>query len=487
MRINFSLVVLFVSILAMSGTTFMYAGEQQLQLLEQANAAVEMKAKLTATDPLRPIFHLQTKANWINDPNGPIYFHSEYHIFFQHNPYGAKWGNMSWGHAVSSDLVHWRHLPIVLTPQPDGYDKDGVFSGCCVDDNGVMTIVYTGVSPQVQCIARSHDNGRTFEKYQGNPVIAAPPVDNVEGFRDPFVWKNGDWWYVVIGSGIKGEGGTAFLYRSKNLESWEYLNRIATGFGVMWECPNFFPLGDKWLLAVSPYGECKYTVGDFDGRHFTPTQWRRMDLGGRAGFYAPNCLVDEKGRRIIWGWITGGGSEGYPWNGMLTLPRVLSLRDDGRLGVEPLPELARLRTAHRHWNEMIVAKDSVFVLPEFKSRTFEMIVEFDPSGTSRFGVEVLRSDDGGEKQMILFDNENLTLHSGDKSGEFQLLPDEKSLKLHIFVDRSVIEVFANNRVCLTRRVYPKNENALGVALFSIGRSALVKRVDVWEMETIWKE
>ncbi len=464
----------------------LFGQETHNRALYRANESVEKAAAKAQTDPLRPIFHLQTKANWINDPNGPIFFNGEYHMFFQHNPYGDKWGNMSWGHAVSRDMVTWEHLPIVLTPGPDSYDKDGVFSGCAVDDGGVLTIMYTGVQPEVQCIARSYDNGRTFSKFKGNPVISAPPLQDGEGFRDPFVWKDGDWWYCVIGSGIKGEGGTAFLYRSKNLESWEYLSRIATGFSRMWECPNFFPLGEKWLLAVSPYGEVKYAVGDFDGRHFHHGQWQRMDFGGRAGFYAPNCLVDEKGRRIMWGWITGGGSKGYPWNGMLTLPRVLSLREDGKLGIEPLPELKALRALAADYSSIKLERGQLFVLPDFKSRTFEMIVEFDPGGTSRFGVEVLRSETGDDKQVILYDNESLTLSVGDKSGDFEVLRKD-AITLHIFVDRSVIEVFANNRACLTRRVYPKDIDSQTVAVFAGSRPVSIKRLEVWELDTIWRE
>lgn len=456
-------------------------------LLNKANASVTAAAARVTDDPLRPIFHLQTRANWINDPNGPIYFDGEYHMFFQHNPYGDSWGNMSWGHVVSRDLVTWQHLPIVLTPTPNSYDKDGVFSGCCVDDNGTMTIIYTGVSPEVQCIARSEDHGRTFSKYSGNPVIAEPPVKDVTGFRDPFVWKEGEWWYGVIGSGIQGVGGTAFLYRSKNLQDWDYLNPIATGFGHMWECPNFFSLGEKWLLAVSPYGECKYTLGDFDGRYFTPGEWRRMDYGGRAGFYAPNCLVDARGRRIMWGWITGPGSDGAPWNGMLTLPRLLTLCDKHRLRLQPLPELQALRSAHKHVDEMLLEPRSEFLIPDFRSTTCEIVVEFDPGGTSGFGIDVLRSADGQEKERIFYDHLNLTLSSGDKSGDFQLLPGEESVILHIFVDRSVFEVFANYRECLTRRVYPKNSNNLGIALFAADQAVRVKSVDVWEMGTIWTE
>ena len=467
--------------------SFLIGGEQHFDLLQKANESVSAAAAKAATDPLRPIFHLQTRANWINDPNGPLNFNGEYHMFFQHNPYGEKWGNMSWGHAVSDDMVHWRHLPIVLTPEPDSYDKDGVFSGCAVNDDGVLTIIYTGVHPEVQCIARSYDNGRTFTKFEGNPVIAASPIENTTGFRDPFVWRDGDWWYCVIGSGINGEGGTAFLYRSKNLEQWDYLNPIAAGFGTMWECPNFFPVGDKWALVVSPYGECKYSIGDFKKHIFHPGEWRRMDFGGRGGFYAPNCLVDEKGRRIMWGWITGGGTNGAPWNGMLTLPRVITLGEDNRLHQSPLPELKALRKEHQSFENLVLDKDMDFVLPDFAGNAFEMMVEFDISGVRKVGIDVLRTPDGKENQRISFDNQNLVLSSGDKSGEFQLTPNEDVLLLHIFVDRSVIEVFANNRECLTHRVYPERADARGISLFSEGRPATVKKIDLWKMDSIWKE
>ena len=265
-------------------------------LLIKANASVAEARNKTSQDPLRPVYHLTTPANWINDPNGPIYFNGEYHMFFQHNPYGSNWGNMSWGHAVSKDLVYWQHLPIALTPNPGSYDKDGVFSGCCVINDGVPTIMYTGVSPEVQCIARSYDNMRTWVKYEGNPVIPKRPRDDLEGFRDPFAWKEGNMWYAVIGSGIKNQGGTALLYKSPDTLSWEYMHPLCIGFGQNWECPNFFKLGDKHVLVVSPHGEVKYSIGDYKNHTFTPGLWQRMDFGEREGFYAPNCLEDENGR-----------------------------------------------------------------------------------------------------------------------------------------------------------------------------------------------
>ena len=175
------------------------------------------------SDIQRPAYHFLPEKNWINDPNGLIQFNGEYHLFYQHNPVAAVWGNMTWGHAVSLDMVHWKHLPFALLPdQP--YDKDGVFSGCTVNDNGIATILYTGTQPEVQCIATSSDMW-TFSKFSGNPVIATPPEGlKTTGFRDPYVWKEADGWYMVLGSGIEGAGGAILLYHSPDLRQWHYLH-----------------------------------------------------------------------------------------------------------------------------------------------------------------------------------------------------------------------------------------------------------------------
>lgn len=484
---NWSYVLLSWSVLLFSQGKVDLPNNEHQELLNKANDSVEEAAYAVRADPLRPIYHLQTKAYWINDPNGPVYFNNEYHMFFQHNPFADKWGNMSWGHAVSRDMVYWKHLPIVLTPNPESYDKDGVFSGCSVDDNGVMTIVYTGVNPEVQCIARSYDNGRSFYKYENNPVISQPPMENLEGFRDPFVWREKNEWYCVIGSGIKGKGGTVLLYRSQNLIEWEYMQPICCGFGHMWECPNFFQIENKWALIVSPYGECKYTLGDYSDFNFTHGEWHRMDFGGRAGFYAPNCLVDKNGRRILWGWIAGPGSEGYAWNGMLTLPRLVTLGKDNSLAFSPLPELRALRQNNFHQEDIYIQNKTQYVLPRFLSRSCEIIAVFHPAGTSSFGVDVLRSNDGSVKERILFDNVNLRVSSGESYGDFQLLDGEQFVTLHIFVDFSVIEVYINDRVCLTRRVYPISSEHQGISLFAEDRPVKVKSLDVWELGTIWEE
>jgi beta-fructofuranosidase len=326
---------------------------------------------------------------------------------------------------------------------------------------------------------------KTWTKHPGNPVIATRPRGDLVGFRDPFAWREDDLWYMLVGSGIKGEGGTALLYRSADLVEWECLNPLCVGFGEIWECPNFFPLGDRHALVVSPHGSVKYSIGDYVGHRFTPGPWRELDLGGESGFYAPNCLEDGKGRRIMWGWIGGGGAEGYPWNGLLTLPRVLTLRADGRLGIEPAEELRSLRGEHHRCGPLTLTPTSPNVLGGMKGDCLEIIAEFEPGDARLFGLEVLRSPDGKEKTVIGYDRSRKRLALGDKAGDFDLVAGEETLRLLVFVDRSVVEVYANGRECMTNRAYPGGADSLGLSLFAEGGSVRVRSLAIWRLKSIW--
>ena len=182
-----------------------------------------------AVDPHRPQYHFLPKANWVNDPNGPIFWKGYHHLFYQYSstiyPQGPKW----WGHARSKDMVYWEHLPMALAPTPGGPDKDGCWSGSAFINNGVPTLVYTGVFPQVQCLATSDDDMTTWKKFSGNPVVGAPPAGlAVTGFRDPSIWREGDSWLMTVGSGFQGQGGAVLLYGSKDLAHWDYLHPLCS-------------------------------------------------------------------------------------------------------------------------------------------------------------------------------------------------------------------------------------------------------------------
>ncbi|MCL4215877.1 MAG: glycoside hydrolase family 32 protein, partial [Candidatus Hydrogenedentes bacterium] len=313
----------------------------------------------------------------------------------------------------------------------------------------------------------------------------APPVENTTGFRDPYVWEQDGVWYMALGTGIRDQGGAAFLYRSEDLVSWEYLHLLDSGFGNMWECPNFFPIEDKHVLVVAPYNILRYAVGSYKNDRFErETPWRLLCLSDNRGFYASHTQLDAQGRRIVWGWITGPGSTGHPWNGMIALPRVVTLSKDNRLSVAPLPELAQLRGGHVAFSDILIEKDSPYVLEGVSGDAIEIDLTFDIGASQSVGLDVLCSPDGEEKTRIVFDNYALTLAAGDQKGPFQLAPGETKMRLQVYVDRSVVEVFANGRENIICRTYPARTDSKQVRLFSSGDRSKVPQVDVWQLGSI---
>jgi beta-fructofuranosidase len=463
-------------------------------------------------DHHRPTYHFLPPSNWMNDPNGLIQWRGRSHLFYQYNPNGAFHGTIHWGHAVSDDLVHWRDLPVALAPTPGGPDKDGVYSGCALDHDGTPTLMYTGVRPQVQCIAEAADPSDpdliAWRKHPSNPVIAEPPAGlEVEGFRDPFVWREADGWYCVIGSGIVGEGGNVLLYRSTDLVHWEYLHELCRGeiaeTGRMWECPNFFPLGDKHVLLISPIPLQKvlYLVGEYRDHHFTPERTGIVDDGGC--YYAPQVTLDEHGRRLMWGWLRENREvetqKAVGWSGVMSVPTELSLTADGRLALRPVPELERLRGAHRAWTDVELTDGGPNPLAGLSGGQLELGLTVEPADADEVWLSVLRSPDGAEVTRIVYesasgqlwvDRERASLDpepSRERRGAAVQLAADGTLGLRVFVDGSVVEVFAADGTCLTSRVYPTRPDSLGIALGARGGRAPVRRVDAWDMRTIWSE
>ncbi len=463
-------------------------------------------------DPHRPQYHFLPPAHWMNDPNGLIQWEGAYHLFYQYDgDYRADdsfSGIKYWGHAVSKDLVHWEHWPIALSPSQGGPDKDGCWSGSAVNHNGVPTLIYTGVFPQVQCIATSRDGLVTWEKHSGNPVLSAPPDGFMASdFRDPYVWREADGWYAAVGTGVAGVGGAALLYRSEDLRCWHFVGPLLSGeavhTGTIWECPSFFPLGDKHVLIISPipFGRSIYFTGDYTNHSFVPTRQADLDLGGCL--YAPQVMADDRGRHLLWGWLwetrSAEAQHTARWAGVMSLPRVLSMRPDGLLGMEPAPELEALRGVHRRYCDLALVSESPHPLHEVRGDSLELVARISPrdaSGVLQAGLHVLCSPDGDERTGVLYDSVSGRLVidrrraslNDDTTRDVRACPLElergEALELRVFVDHSVLEVFANGRACLSSRVYPTRADSLGVEVVS-RNNAQLEALDAWDMVSIW--
>lgn len=458
-----------------------------------------------ASDLHRPRYHFLPPDNWTNDPNGVIEWGGRYHLFYQHNPHGSFHGTIHWGHAVSYDLVHWEDLPLALEPTPGGPDEDGCFSGCAVDNGGIPTLIYTGLAgdAQTQCIAESRDGLLTWEKYRGNPVLATPP----EGvrpldFRDPWVWREEGVWYMLLASGRLGGGGTVLLYRSPDLLRWEYLRPLLTGqveeTGEVWECPNFFRLGDKHVLVISvwPRHSVHAFVGSFVDGHFAPETHGTLDADG--SFYAPLTLEDTGGRRLIWGWLdeqrSGALQRAAGWAGVMSLPRVLSLDEGGGLRTDFVPELRALRQGHVRVENLDVLEP--VDIKGVQGPALELRFTFRRGSASRSGVRLARSPDGAEETCVYIDwltgqlvidrgRSSLSEGVSKRAQSGVLNAPAETVEVHLYLDGSVLEVVAERQLTLGTRIYPSREDSLGVQLFSEEGVSRLKLLEAWTLASIW--
>lgn len=460
--------------------------------INKAMESVERKRKKAQKCPYRPKYHFLAPAQWMNDPNGPIFYKGEYHIFYQHNPYSPRWGHIHWGHAKSPDLVHWAHLPIALAPSRDLGEKH-CFSGCCVINNQTPTILYTKIGSILdtfkgaeQWLATSKDDMLTWEKYPKNPVMTEDLHGEIKvrSWRDPYVWHENDAWYAVIGGHFKGKKrGVALLYRSQDLIEWKYLKPLCEGDseqGKNWECPNFFPLGDKHVLIVSPHGKVIYAVGTYKDQEFIAEKWDFFDHSKK--FYATNTLLDDKDRLIVFGWIKYGWlrTKGLKeWNGCISLPRVLGLNPNGDLTIEPAPELTVLRSKSTSLNNLELSPDSKISLEELDGNCLEIATKVKIKDSSRFGFKISSRK---KKIFVGFDVKKQEIISGSEHGRVNFPLTQKPADLRIFIDKSVIEMFVNGRCTITSIFYPPKGSDQIVEISSEGGVSEILELNAWEMK-----
>jgi beta-fructofuranosidase len=491
-------------------------GLQAVPRIDEASA--NQLANELANDPRRPQYHLLPAANWMNDPNGPIYFNRHYHMFYQYNPDGAYWGDMHWGHAISPDMIHWRHLPVALVPTPGGPDADGCFSGTAVVRNGRVTLLYTGVrsdSPdeatlndgvhrfrETQCLAVAADSSLTTFAKLAEPVIAAPPAGmRVTGFRDPSPWRDGDVWYMVVGSGIPHKGGAVLLYRSKDLRAWEFVHIVAAGAGNgkdtvnpvdsgdMWECPDLFALGNRYALIYSTAGQARWQTGDLDPKEmlFHAEKDGILDPGS---FYAPKTQLDKSGNRILWGWIPEtrplNEYKAAGWAGMMSLPRVLSVGDDGQLNVDIAPEVIQLRKREQRF---VAAPNEEQNLRQIAALRLKQccgeVLCLVQMSTEPFELSIVDSA-GGEPPWLTLKYDPLTPGKVWIDAQAFSVPPDKNgyVELHLYVDSSVIEVFLSRSVAYTKRFYYSGNQSPDASLKWAGKTTVLDRLSVWQLSPI---
>ena len=493
-------------------------------------------------EPFRPQYHYTPEKNWMNDPNGMVFYEGEYHLFYQYNPAGDKWGHMSWGHAVSPDMVHWTHLPLALAEA----DNVMIFSGSAVvdwknssgfgkDGRPPLVAVYTGFRTtdrvQFQCIAYSNDKGRTWTKYSANPVIDINSMD----FRDPKVqWHDGTRRWIMTVS-LSAQHKVRF-YGSDNLKAWTLLSEFgpAGTTGGVWECPDLFELplpgtNDKrWVLVVnmnpgSVAGGSggQYFIGRFDGTQFVadrdslipPRPGRSASESAHWFDYGPDYYAAvswsdvpaSDGRRLWLGWMSnweyGGDVPTSPWRSAMSIPREVGLSRTAegiRLVQKPAREMESLRDRHFAFKSGDVSEANAWLKERHvQGDQLELMVEFAPRSSGTEGVKVLKSDTeatviGVDRQrgrafVVRTQSGNVTFHQRF-SGVYDapLAVHDGRVKLHLFVDASSVEVFVNDgeRV-FTSLVYPSAASR-GVEFFGSAASARITSLDVWTLKSIWK-
>lgn len=484
------------------------------QLGNQAASDAESLRLKLMNDVLRPQYHLLPLAGFVGDPCAPRYYQGQYHVFF-HGSYGGR----GWQHGISPDLVHWRHMPIALSPTDGSYDGYGTFTGSVLPSVEGTSIIYTGTTKvpteqetirnegirEVQCIATTNDSDlRTWHKLP-QPVIEHPPEGmKVTGFRDPFSWKEGDTWYLGVGSGVSQVGGMVLLYRSKDARHWEYLHPLAQGVwngqffsnpvpsGEMWECPDFFALGDKHVLLYSTEGKAVWETGTFD-RNELRFHSERKGVLDHGAYYAPKSMLDAKGRRILWGWVQETRSReetnAAGWSGCISLPRVLSVGQDNELQIQIAPEIDSLRrnTVEIKAPHSAAELDRALGGLALPGRAGEVSFTFHP-GERSCGLQ-LEIGQGENASRLLS-----VIYQVDVTGARSVSVGDRSIPLgndmtvvceaRLWIDGSVFELHLNSRHALTARSYGMPSDSGPLRMRWIGDPVTLRSFSASEMTPI---
>jgi fructan beta-fructosidase len=486
-------------------------------------------------EPWRPQYHFTPTKNFMNDPNGLVYYKGEYHLFYQYNPQGTVWGHMSWGHAVSTDMLHWKNLPVAIPEEPGKfmiYSGSAVVdwhnsSGLCADGDSnapsCLIAIYTAAGPksQRQNLAYSNDRGRTWTNYSGNPVVDLHQPD----FRDPKVfWYSPERKWAMVA--VLADERKAMFLDSPDLRTWKLLGSFeaAENEQGQWECPDLFelpvdgnPTTKKWVLVVNrnpgaPAGGTgvEYFVGTFDGEHFVNDGPAAQQLWADYGkdFYATNSFSDippQDGRRIWMGWISNwqyaNREPTAAWRGAQSLPRELTLKrlpDGIRLVQMPIVEAERLRQRELLRVSNLAVPKAIQAMRSAKvsGETLEIDANLVPEGAAEIGFR-LRVGKNEETIVGFSPTKGEVFVDRTRSGDVSFAPqfpvrqvapvrESSQLKLHIYLDRSSVEVFVNDgEAVLTDRIYP-SPGSNGIELYSNGGGGNVLSLSIWKLGSVWR-
>lgn len=476
----------------------------------------------------RPQFHFSPAKNWTNDPNGLVYFNGEYHLFYQYNPFGNGWGHMSWGHAVSKDLVSWKELPVAIPEEGNTM----IFSGSCVVDKYntagfaakpgqvAMVAVYTGHNNldsikkdstlQNQQIAYSLDNGRTWTKYKDNPVLDLKRKD----FRDPkvFWYEPGKKWIMTV---VFPEEHIVQLYTSKNLKQWSFLSDFGPAGDIngIWECSDLLkvpvkgkPGRYKWVLLNSVSTTMQYFIGEFDGKIFRSENANgkilRPDYG--ADFYAGitynNLPAGALPVLIGWAnnWSYAGNLPVFPWKGIMSMPRTLQIQEINGVQMlvqNPVPAIKKLRRAQTQLSNIQFTGTKKL---DAESQQVEIEMTMDPGREDSCGIRLAAGNGkylsigyAEYTQELYVDRSNsgdTGFHPAFKNwlqSKVGIMENNNKIKLHIFLDKSIAEIFADyGQVVLTEQLFPDEKNK-GIILFSKNGKTVFDSIKLWPLKSAW--
>lgn len=482
--------------------------------------------KRQASDPYRPLYHFVSPESTLNDPNGLCYWQGNWHLFYQGYP--PEDNRQHWGHAISKDLIHWRDLPYAIYPGPER----AVFSGTTLVEDDRVIAMYHGTRVGNMVAVSDDPLLLNWEKVTGNAVI---PMESTTGFPlpynvfDPSIWKKGGIYYSLsAGRTPTGPGGKQvranFLFRSKDLAHWQYLHEFTeddrfTLVGDDGACPYFWPIGNRHiLLFFSHMSGGQYLLGDYDTENdkFKVTNHGKFNFGAAlpSGVHAPSATPDGRGGVIVIFNINPGKPTGE-WNQIMTLPRLLTLSGNDDIAQEPAGDIESLRYDRQAVSAMKLPANKEVVLKNIKGNAMEIVAEIDVKDVPAFEINVLRSPKkeeytriaffrdrgysanrqgtsdvpGTHNSLVTLETSHASLHPDVRPRAPEtaplLLDKDEPLRLRIFIDKSVVEVFVNGKQALAARVYPSKNNSIGVSLLSIGKDSQLKSLEAYQMKSIY--